>query len=160
MKKNLFFAFCCLHSLHYAQISQQQAIVIPPPQSDPKIVLFNYDSAGNQIYRGPNELVCSTCKGDEITNLSLADQIGDKIQAAPVPVKTDLQIVWNATFNQFITQIELLPYNANIVLHRANISSYSGNSYILPMSTYAYGVYYLKFYFTDGSVYTRTITKN
>ena len=150
---------CVLGSLFYSQQLQQIAIA-QPPQSDPTIVIFSYDNAGNQVFRGPNGIVCANCKNGESTTISLADQIANKIQAAPVPVKTDLTVIWDLSIRDYIAKIELLPYNAFNIMETVNVSSLTDNSYVFRMSRYSYGVYYLKFYLTDGSIYTRTITKN
>lgn len=133
-----------------------------PGPIDNSIAVFQYDEAGNQIYRGPQILwACITCK-DQIQQapLSLADQIANKIQAAPVPVKTDLTVLWDFSIRDFIVSIELLPYNAFTITESVNIRSLNTNSYIFRMSHLPYGVYYLKFNLSDGSVYTRTVTKN
>ncbi|MDR2205688.1 MAG: hypothetical protein LBE36_05980 [Flavobacteriaceae bacterium] len=123
-------------------------------------VFFEYDEAGNQIYRG----LCTTCKdsdsNNDVGNATLAEQIENKIQVAPVPVQTDLTVIWDLSIKNYITKIEMLPYNGFSILKSVNINSNSDNSYVFPMGSYPYGVYYLKFYLTDGSVYTRTIIKN
>lgn len=161
MKKNLFPFLCFFSSFFYSQKIQQQIVVGPPPQSDKTIVIFSYDNAGNQVFRGPIGIDCTSCKGTESESTpSLAYQIENKIQAAPVPVKTDLTVIWDLSIKDYITKIELLPYNAFNIMETVNVSSLTDNSYVFRMGNYSYGVYYLKFYLTDGSIYTRTITKN
>lgn len=160
MKKILFFYLCFFSSFFYSQKEQQVAIA-QPPQSDPTIVIFGYDEAGNQVFRGSTGPVCASCRGTESeSTASLADQIENKIQAAPVPVKTDLTVIWDLSIKDYITKIELLPYNAFNIMETLNINSLTDNSYVFRMSRYSYGVYYLKFYLSDGSIYTRTVTKN
>ncbi|WP_312769848.1 hypothetical protein [Epilithonimonas sp.] len=130
-------------------------------QSDPTIVIFSYDEAGNQIFRGPTGPVCTSCRIEEaqVSNSSLFDQIAYHIQAAPVPVKTDLTVIWDNTVKDYISKIELVPYNAFRIMETVNVRSLADNSYIFSMGSYPYGVYYLKFYLTDGNIYTRTVTK-
>ena len=134
---------------------------VPLPLDNP-LVVFEYDDAGNQTYRGPQiRRNCPTCR-DQIqqSSISLADQIANKIQAAPVPVKTDLTVIWDLSIKDYIVKIDLLPYNSFSIVASVNIRSLTDNSYVFGMGGFAYGVYYLKFYLSDGSVYTRTITKN
>ncbi|MCG2794175.1 MAG: hypothetical protein L6262_11585 [Weeksellaceae bacterium] len=159
MKKILFSISFVFSSLLYCQRSQ--VVVVGPPQSDASIVLFSYDTAGNQVFRGPSGSVCTGCRDAESNiTTSLADQLENKIHAAPVPVKTDLTIMWDLSIKDYIVKIELLPYNTFSILETVNVSSLSNNSYLFKMNRYNYGVYYIKFYLTDGSIYTRTITKN
>jgi len=127
-------------------------------------VIFKYDEAGNQIFRG----LCDGCKqSNEISSIpseikpqSLTEKVANSIRVAPVPVKTDLTILWDAKVKDYITRIELLPYNDVRVLHFADVKSLNNNSCIFHMESYSYGVYYLRFYLSDGSIYTKTITKN
>lgn len=159
MKKILLSISCIGFSLFYSQ--KNQVAVAPGNPVDPSLVLFRYDNAGNQIYRGPDGIVCVNCRpGEEIIPPSLADQIANKIQAAPVPVKTNLTVIWDLSITDFIVSIDLLPYNASNITETVNITSLNTNSYLFRMSHLPYGVYYLKFNLTDGSVYTRTVTKN
>lgn len=138
--------------------AQSQKIPISP--GDPSIVLFRYDDSGNQIFRGPEGMVCTNCRLGEEPISTLSDQIANKIQAAPVPVKTDLTVLWDLSIRDFIVTIDLLPYNAFNITESVSIRSLNTNSYIFRMSHLPYGVYYLKFNLSDGSVYTRTVTKN
>ena len=138
--------------------AQSQKIPISP--GDPSIVLFRYDDSGNQIFRGPDGIVCNTCRPGEENTSTLADQVANQIQAAPVPVKTDLTVLWDLSIRDFIVSIDLLPYNAFNITESVSIRSLNTNSYIFRMSHLPYGVYYLKFNLSDGSIYTRTVTKN
>ncbi|MBB4808276.1 hypothetical protein HNP38_003618 [Chryseobacterium defluvii] len=171
MKKCLFISalFPCIvvQSQVLPEVSEENSTMAmaipgnPGPVYMPRVI-FEYDEAGNQIYRGP----CPYCKdANESISASkslspLSEQVANKIQAAPVPVKTDLTVIWDLSIKDYITKIELLPYNSFNILQSVHIKSNSNNSYVFPMSTYNYGVYYLKFYLTDGSIYTRSITKN
>lgn len=124
-------------------------------------VVFDYDESGNQIYRGP----CIGCKESNTmiskqSEKTLAEIFENQIKAAPVPVKTDLTVMWDKSIRDYIIKIDLLPYNAFRVMETVDIKSISDNSYIFKMSPYSYGVYYLKFYLSDGSIYTRIVTKN
>lgn len=161
MKKTIHFLACILGFICYSQ-ETQKIIVRPPDPSDPTIVIFSYDYAGNQVFRGPTGIaVCTSCKGSESESTApLADQVENKIKVAPVPVKTNLTVIWDLNIKDYITKIELLPYNAFNIMETVDINSLTENSYIFKMSNYAYGIYYLKFYLTDGSIYTRTVTKH
>lgn len=161
MEKLLFFSaflFFSLFSAQRATISIAHPQV--PPQSDPSLVIFGYDEAGNQIFRGPTGIVCNTCRPSETSQHSLADQVANSINAAPVPVKEDLTVIWKEEIKDYIVSIDLLPYNAFRILKSVSIKSLDTNSYVFEMGHLPYGVYYLKFNLSDGSVYTRTVTKN
>ena len=160
MKKYLFSFLCffCFQSFFYSQSIKIAAA--PGNPVDPSLVIFSYDDSGNQIFRGPDGIVCSTCRPGEENTSTLADQVANQIQAAPVPVKTDLTVLWDLSIRDFIISIDLLPYNAFNITESVNIRLLSTNSYIFRMSHLPYGVYYLKFNLSDGSIYTRTVTKN
>lgn len=120
-------------------------------------VIFDYDEAGNQIYRGPTP---PSGRMASNINSNLAEQIGNKIHVAPIPVKTALNIIMEKGVTDHIIKIELLPYNSFQIIESVDfLQSKKKNSYIFDMEKYPYGVYYLKFYLSDGSVYTKTITK-
>lgn len=159
MRKTLLSFSCITFSLFYSQ--QVEVTAVPVDPVDPTLVIFHYDDSGNQIYRGLGCVTCCvTCRPEQETPATLADQVANKIQAAPVPVKTDLTVIWDLSIQNFIVSIDLLPYNAFNITESVNIKSLDTNSYIFRMSHLSYGVYYLKFNLTDGSVYTRTVTKN
>lgn len=121
----------------------QQIAIAQPPQSDPTIIIFGYDEAGNQIFRGPTGPVCNTCKSTSTTSTFLADQVADKIQAAPVPVKTDLNIIWDSSIKDYIVSIDLVAYNAFSITRSVDVKSLNTNSCIFTMGNLPYGVYYL-----------------
>ncbi|MFY1045059.1 hypothetical protein [Chryseobacterium sp. GP-SGM7] len=126
-------------------------------------VIFEYDEAGNQVLRG----LCIGCKSSNKTSipleskpLTILEEVTNNIKVAPVPVKTNLTIFWDSKVKDYINRIELLAYNDVRILSFFNIKNTSNNSCIFNMESYSYGVYYLKFYLSDGSIYTKTITKN
>ncbi len=124
-------------------------------------VIFIYDDSGNQIYRGTASGTGRMASSTESTSIpTLADQIANKIQTAPVPVKTVLNVIWEQNIKDYILKIDLLAYNSFQIMETVDVKSKMGNSYVFDMSKYPYGVYYLKFYLSDGNIYTRTITKN
>lgn len=125
--------------------------------------IFKYDEAGNQIFRG----LCDGCKkisekssvAEEAKAQTIAQQVAHNIKVAPVPVKANLNILWDAKVKDYIRRIELVPYNDVQILNFFDMKTTS-ISCVFNMESYSYGVYYLKFYLSDGSIYTRTITKN
>ena len=124
-------------------------------------VIFNYDDSGNQIYRGTSSSTGRMANSTESPSTpTLADQIANKIQAAPVPVKTSLNVIWEKDIKDYIVKIDLLAYNSFQIMETVDVKSKMGNSYVFNMNNYPYGVYYLRFYLSDGSIYNRTITKN
>jgi len=125
--------------------------------------IFKYDEAGNQILRG----LCDGCKSSsKISTLSesksktILEEVANSIRVAPVPVKANLTVIWDLKVKEYIKRIELLPYNDVRILSFFDMKYTSNTSCIFNMESYSYGVYYLKFYLSDGSIYTKTITKN
>lgn len=124
-------------------------------------VIFTYDDSGNQIYRGTASGTGRMASSTESTSIpTLADQIANKIQTVPVPVKTVLNVIWEQDIKDYIVKIDLLAYNSFQIMETVDVKSKMGNSYVFNMNNYPYGVYYLRFYLSDGSIYNRTITKN
>jgi len=158
MKKLLFSFSILLFSICCAQ--RPQIAIAQPPSSDPNVVIFGYDEAGNQVFRGSDTNSCNTCRPSEQTSTSLADEVANKIQAAPVPVRDNLTVLWDLSIQDYIVSVDLLPYNAFTIYETVIIKTLSSNSYVFRMTHLPYGVYYLRFNLSDGSVYTRTVTKN
>ena len=125
-------------------------------------VVFDYDESGNQIFRGllGNKKQATENKPEVKSIAPLAQSIANKIKVAPIPVKTDLNVFWDNEVTNYIKKIDLLPYNAFSIIETVNISNLRTNSYVFKMSHLSYGVYYLKFYLSDGTIYTATVTKN
>lgn len=126
-------------------------------------VIFEYDEAGNQVLRG----LCVGCKSSNEASIlaepqsqTISEEVANSIKVAPVPVKTNLTILWDIKVKDYIKRIELVTYNDVRVLSFFDVKNTSNNSCIFNMESYPYGVYYLKFYLSDGTIYTRTITKN
>ncbi len=125
-------------------------------------VAFDYDEAGNQIYRGllGSKNRSTEDKPLEKTVIALSKSIANKIRVAPVPVKSDLNVFWYKDVANYIKKIDLLPYNSFNIIETVGVSNLNTNSYIFKMSHLTYGVYYLRFYLSDNSIYTVTVTKN
>ncbi|KFF09732.1 hypothetical protein IW15_22565 [Chryseobacterium soli] len=126
-------------------------------------VIFEYDEAGNQVLRG----LCDACKSSskistlaESKSQTISEGVANSIQVAPVPVKTILTILWDVKIKDYIKRIELVPYNDVRILNVFDVKNTSNTSCVFNMESYPYGVYYLKFYLSDGTIYTKTITKN
>ncbi len=159
MKKILLYFCCIAFSSFYSQQAGVTAVPVDP--IDPTLVIFQYDDAGNQIYRGLNCLTCCVgCRPGQDLAPPLAEQIANYIQTVPVPVKTDLTVIWDLSIRDYIVTIDLLPYNAFKITESVNVKALSNNSYVFRMNHLPYGVYFLKFNLSDGSVYTRSVTKN
>ena len=124
--------------------------------------LFEYDEAGNQIYRGPDVSTKISKKNDLLEKIKQETKynlFADKIKIAPVPVKTDLNVFWEKEFSGYILSIDLLPYNSFKILEHIDVKNINTNSCQFYMGNRPYGVYYLRFN-RDGAVYTVKITKN
>ncbi|WP_439480566.1 hypothetical protein [Chryseobacterium aquaticum] len=125
--------------------------------------IFEYDEAGNQVLRG----LCSGCKSSNTSSFlveskaqTILEKVTNSIRLAPVPVKTNLTVLWDIKVKDYIKRIELAPYNDVRILSFFEVKNMSSTSCIFNMESYSYGVYYLRFYLSDGSIFTKTITKN
>lgn len=163
MKKNTLNYLITIHNQHNMKktILPSLFLVFLFAGSAKSQVIFNYDDAGNQIYRGTASGTGRMASSTENTSTpTLVDQVANKIQTAPVPVKTVLNVIWEQDIKDYIVKIDLLAYNSFQIMETVDVKSKMGNSYVFNMNNYPYGVYYLRFYLSDGSIYNRTITKN
>jgi len=138
-----------------------------PPAGGP--IVFKYDDAGNQIYRGYD---CAECAANgnrlaedgqtspgPLPQASSEDAFWNEIQIYPVPVRDILTIGWTANVDALIADVSL--YEQNTVhwkFQQKNLPSLN-REIKLDMSAYYMGVYILVFQLKDGRMLSRNITK-
>jgi len=167
MKTKIFFL---LGSLFISKSVFSQSF--PPPQDQPEAnkpgdpqlqaIVFRYDEAGNQIYRGFDIIAQEGKTAPEETtvkNLSEKDAFWLGIQIYPVPVKDVLTISWNEENNDLIESVSL--YQHTTIAFQFQQKNYANlNRQIqIDMSSSYMGVYVLSFQLKDGRVMTRNIIK-
>ncbi len=144
---------------------------ITPYSTDPvtQSVVFSYDDAGNQIYRGPTILIAPRQTLEEGGDQNLITEsespvitnegFWNEVEIYPVPVKDILTIRWTDKANNMISEVSL--YEQNTVhwkFQQQNLPNLNQQIRI-DMTDYYMGVYILTFQLKDGSIMTKNITK-
>lgn len=125
-------------------------------------IIFKYDEAGNQIYRGSDIIAQGGKPAPEETivkNLLEEDAFWLGIQIYPVPVKDVLTISWNEENNDLIESISLYQHTTMGFLFQQKNYANLNRQVQIGMSSYYMGVYVLSFQLKDGRVMTRNIIK-
>lgn len=124
---------------------------------------FQYDTAGNQIYRGLNKNYASTSAENSIVQSVIlpneSDKFWNEIKVYPVPVKDLLTISWSQEIDKMIESVSLYEHNTLYErIHRKNIPNINRQVQV-DMTAYYAGVYLLSFHLKDGKVHTKNIIK-
>ena len=125
-------------------------------------IIFKYDDAGNQIYRG-YEVGMKQVQEPEVSIMKVEpvllpkdQEFWDELQIYPVPVKDILTIAWSDEAEVLIDEVSL--YEQNTVhwkfLHK-NIPTLNKQIQV-DMTKYYMGIYVITFKLKDG----RRISKN
>lgn len=145
----------------YNQIQDNASAKGLKPEELISSIVFSYDEAGNQIYRGYNITVThSEPKGIGAGGLvSNTDQFWLGINIYPVPVKSTLTIAWNEDNNSLIDNITLYQHSTmSFLLKQQNIPNLNRQVQINMVGYYP-GVYVLNFQLKDGRILSRNILK-
>ena len=155
---------CCM-VLGISLKAQEANLAIPDQQG---AYIFNYDDAGNQIYRG---YVCNNCPvqwkqetppeagNTSNQNENNDDEFWNEIRIYPVPVKDVLTIDWSDEADALIDHVSL--YEQNTIhwkFQQQNIPNLNKQIQI-NMANYYMGVYVLTFTLKDGRTLSKNITK-
>ena len=155
---------CCM-VLGISLKAQEANLAIPDQQG---AYVFNYDDAGNQIYRG---YVCNNCPvqwkqetppeagNTSNQNENNDDEFWNEIRIYPVPVKDVLTIDWSDEADALIDHVSL--YEQNTIhwkFQQQNIPNLNKQIQI-NMANYYMGVYVLTFTLKDGRTLSKNITK-
>jgi hypothetical protein len=121
-------------------------------------IIFNYDSAGNQILR---ELCLSGCSPSakqanaevkEIEALVDEDLLKfsqeDVISYYPNPVKEELYIKWELKDNNYVNSIQVFSITGQLL--RSYYPTIHNGSQNIPFQDYATGVYAVMLYYSNG----------
>jgi len=138
------------------------------PQTVPvQSIIFQYDEAGNQIFRGYE---CNNCpsgkqipetitENTEEYNVIDNDTFWNEIRIYPVPVKDVLTIDWTDEADDLIEYVSIYEHNSiNWKFQQQNFPSLNRRIEV-DMSGYYMGVYILTFQLKDGRTMSRNITK-
>ncbi len=131
------------------------------PQSS---IVFSYDDAGNQVYRGidsGNQQVKSVQEEPQQEQNTMTDEerfwLG--IQIYPVPVKDVLTISWNEENDALIDHVSLYQHTTLAHLFQKRNTANLNKQIQIEMLSYYMGVYVLTFQLKNGKTMSRNITK-
>ncbi len=162
--KSIFLGYTCFicGSLLHAQVGTYGNMPNPTVA-----IVFSYDDAGNQVYRGP--IISGKQSTDEPkeepsetkTAVSAVNEeaFWRQLSIYPVPVKDVLTIAWTDEVNDLISSVSL--YEQNTVhwkFQQQNIPNLNKQIRI-DMTNYYMGVYVLTFNLKDGRILSRNILK-
>lgn len=127
---------------------------------------FEYDNAGNQIFRGntrmmlePPPLSTMPVPKPILIEDPNETKLWNNVTLYPVPVEDILTIQWNSSINHLIESVSLYQHSSiNWIDHLTNNQQYNNRFYV-DMRDYSPGVYIVSFRLTTGKTYTKTIIK-
>ena len=128
-------------------------------------IVFKYDDAGNQIFRG-YEVGMKQAQEPEVSIMN-AEQLmipkdqefWEQLQIYPVPVKDVLTIVWSDKVDGLINDVSVYEQNSvHWKFLQKNIPTLNKRVYV-DMTKYYMGVYVLTFTLKDGRVISKNILK-
>lgn len=130
-------------------------------------VVFHYDEAGNQVYRGPfsSEDKTKNNTKEEPENspqLSLmsAEEAAfwKEVKMAPVPVKDILTIIVSEEIRKNLQEISVYNMLGNMLYIKKKASDSHHTE--ISMGHYIEGAYVVKFHLNGGKIYSQTILKH
>lgn len=127
-------------------------------------IFFKYDEAGNQRYRGPEDIAGQSSTQLKTITVSTDQLIDDKtfwkqIRLYPVPVNDILTIDWTEEVDGLIESVSLYQHStAHWKFQQQNLPDLNKQVKI-NMTGYYWGVYVLRFTLKDGRVFSKNITK-
>lgn len=131
-----------------------------------KKIIFKYDQAGNQVYRGVDSYAktLSTIGKKGLTPQQYIGADEDElfwahIKLYPVPVSSILTITWDTDVDYLIKSVSLYEHNSLVNLFtKTNIPNLYQKVQI-QMQSYRLGVYIVSFQLKDGRILTKNIIK-
>lgn len=132
-------------------------------------VIFRYDPAGNQIYRGvktaQEKKTNTQSDTQERPTFDFEKIISEQeaafwkgVKMAPVPVRDFLSIEVTPEIQQKVEEISVFNMLGSLLYLKKN--PFSSPSIEVNMSSYLEGAYVVKFHLRDGNVYSQTILKH
>lgn len=127
-------------------------------------VYFKYDEAGNQKYRGPEDLAGKASKQLKTASLTQTPVLDEKnfwkqVRLYPVPVNDVLTIDWTEETDKLIEYASLYQHSTvHWKFQQQNIPGLNRQLKI-NMTGYDWGVYILRFTLKDGRIFSKNITK-
>jgi hypothetical protein len=124
-------------------------------------VLFNYDTAGNQIKR---ELCINCLTGKNVKDVKdvkkedlIQSDFSDQISYYPNPVKEELYLTWELVDNNTISSITVHSLNGQLLQSFQNMNR--SNLQTISFQNYPRGVYAVVMIYSNGEQKTIKIVK-
>jgi hypothetical protein len=130
-------------------------------------VVFHYDEAGNQVYRGPfssEDKTKNNAKEEPENSPQLSLMSAEEaafwkeVKMAPVPVKDILTIIVSEEIRKNLQEISVYNMLGNMLYTKKRASDSSRTE--ISMGHYIEGAYVVKFILKGGKIYSQTILKH
>ncbi|AZZ59061.1 T9SS type A sorting domain-containing protein [Riemerella anatipestifer] len=131
-------------------------------------IVIQYDEAGNQIYRGPDNNIQSLSKTNtekeklviiEHQNTKEEDIFLTNIELYPIPVKDILTIRWSSEVDDLIDHVSLYEHNLLTNLFTQKNISHLNREIKIDLTPNRTGVYILSFQLKNGKTISKNIIK-
>ncbi|WP_234110716.1 hypothetical protein [Chryseobacterium sp. R2A-55] len=135
---------------------------VPQPTGS---IIFQYDDAGNQVFRG---YFCPTCvgrpapetnEGPATAATGTEDELSGEIHIYPVPVRDVLTVAWTEKVDDLVAEVSLYEQNTVHWKFRQKNLPNLNREIRIDMHGYYMGVYVLTFRLRDGRTISRNITR-
>ena len=127
-------------------------------------ILFDYDTAGNQIKRYFIDLSPRPAGNDSIKKIEdlvekdlIKSDIYEDIQYYPNPVREELFVKWTLPENKFVERIDLYSISGQLLTSIKNLSKVNSTS--IHFSSYPEGMYDLVLLYSDREQKTLKVIK-
>lgn len=134
-------------------------------------LIFIYDEAGNQVYRGPKKakkdegLPIIFGKNTENNSL-LSDESASfeslflkEVRIYPNPVKDVLAVEWTENVSDKVREVRVYQHNTLHWLYTSDKTAIQNRGFQLNMQEQPYGIYILSFLLSDGKAISVNISK-
>lgn len=134
-------------------------------------LIFTYDEAGNQIYRGPKEVKKedglhlifgkSTENNSQLSDESVSFEslFLKEVRIYPNPVKDVLTVEWTENVSDKIREVRVYQHNTLHWLYTSDKTAIQHRGFQLNMQEQPYGIYILSFLLSDGKTVSVNISK-
>jgi len=126
-------------------------------------ILFDYDTAGNQIKRYAINMARAT-NSDSIKNIEdlveedlLKSDIYEDVKYYPNPVKEELFVKWVMSENKFVERVDLYSLTGQLLTSRNKLAK--ENTISIQFTGYPEGMYNLVLLYSDGEQKTLKVIK-
>jgi hypothetical protein len=127
-------------------------------------VLFDYDTAGNQIRRYAISISARTANNDSIKDIKdlveedlLKSDIYEDIKYFPNPVSEELFVNWVMPKNKFVERVDLYSITGQLLTSKSKLAK--ENTVSIQFSRYPEGMYNLVLLYSNGEQKTLKVIK-